>query len=110
MPNPNDFSFTADGTEQDLYDSTDNRVVQLFLNVDAMLSSDVIVIRQYKILTSGGSEALVKTTTLSDADGTLPGSAKVFSTDPLSAPYGAHITLEQTAGTNRAFSGSVDEL
>ena len=110
MPNPNDFSVLADGSEQDLYNEIANRVVQAFVNVDAMLLGDTTTIKQYKILTSGGSLVLVKSTTLLGADGGLPGGAKVFSTDPLSAPYGARITLTQTTGSYVTYPGSVDEV
>ena len=110
MPNPNDFSVLADGTEQNLYNATDNRVLQAAVNVDVMESGDTLVVREYKIPVSGGALLLAKTTTLTGVDGTLPGSAKLFTSDPMSAPYGGKYTIQQTAGTNRTYVGSVDEL
>lgn len=111
MPNPIDENtLTADGTEQAVYAGVTNRVTQLVVNVDNMASGDTIVIEEkHKVLT-GDSVALVKATTLTGADGGLPGSAVIFTTDPLSGPYGVTYTLQQTAGTNRDFKWRVDEL
>lgn len=111
MPNPIDEdTLTADGTEQSVYTATSNRVTQLTVNVDNMQSGDTIVIREKQKVLTGDSVALVKATTLTGADGSLPGSAVIFQTDPLSGPYGVTYTAEQTAGTNRTYKWRVDEL
>ena len=111
MPNPIDENtLTADGTEQSVYTAATNRVTQLFVNVDNMQSGDTIVIREKIKVLTGDSVALIKSTTLTGANGTLPGSSLIFQSDPLSGPYGVTYTLEQTAGTNRTYKWRVDEL
>jgi len=111
MPNPiGENTLTADGTEQSVYAGVTNRVTQLTVNVDNMESGDTIVVKEKQKVLTGDSVALVKATTLSGANGTLPGSAVIFQTDPLSGPYGVTYTLQQTAGINRDYKWRVDEL
>lgn len=111
MPNPVDEGTqSATGSEDTLYAATTSRVTQLVINVDNMQSGDTIVIREKQKVLSGDSVALVNATTLTGADGSLPDSAVVFFTNPLSGSYGVTYTLEQTAGTNRDYKWRVDEL
>lgn len=111
MPNPIDENtLTANGTEQSVYTAATNRVTQLFVNVDNMVAGDTIIIREKIKVLTGDSVALVRATTLTGVNGTLPESAVIFTTDPLSGPYGVTYTLEQTAGTNRDYKWRVDEV
>ena len=112
MPNPIDEGThtTAGTTEETIYTASTNRVTQLTINVDAMASGDTFVIREKQKVLTGDSATLVKATTLTGADGSLPGSAVVFQTNPLSGPYGVTYTIDRDAGSDRAFPWRVDEV
>ena len=114
MPNPiAEGTLTAaghGGAETAVHTSTSNRVTQLVVNVDNLVSAETLVVREKIKVLTGDSVLLIKSTTLTGADGGLPGSALIFQTDPLSSPYGVTYTLHQTAGTNRDFKYRVDEV
>lgn len=101
---------TTDGTEQTLYTGVTNRVTQLMVNMDESNTTETIVIREKVKVLTGDSVALVKSTTLTGADGGLPGSSVIFQTDPLACTFGVTYTIEKTAGTNRNYKWAVNEL
>ena len=101
---------TTDGTEQTLYAGVTNRVTQLLVNMDESTSGETIVIREKIKVLTGDSVALVKSTTLTGADGGLPGSAVIFQTDPLPCTFGVTYTIQKTGGTNRDYKWAVTEL
>ena len=111
MPNLQDSgTLTADGTEQSIAATSTSRVTQLLVNTDNMVAGDVIVIKEKVKVLTGDAVALVKSTTLSGIDGSLPGSAVIFATDPLACTFGVTYTLQQTAGTNRDYKWAVNEV
>lgn len=104
MPNvESDGTLTSDGTEQDLFTSTNDRVFQILINMDNSTSTETVVIKEKVKVLSGDTVALVKSTTLVGTDGGLPGGAVIFQTDPLASKYGVTVTFQKTAGTNRTY-------
>lgn len=94
-------STTADGTEQTLYANTSTRAF-IFKNIDIDLSNmaagDTTVIKVYKMV-DGTNYRLTQQTTYTDAQ-TLTGITIKGDDGGVS---GYKVTLQQTAGTNRAY-------
>ena len=94
-------STTATGAEQTIYENTSTRPF-IFKNMDIslvnMAAGDTTIIKKYKMI-NGTTYRLVEQTTYTDAQ-TLTG---ITVSGNEGAVTGIKITLQQTAGTNRAY-------
>ncbi len=94
-------STTADGTEQTIYENTNTRPF-IFRNMDIDLSNmaagDTTVIKKYAMI-DGTNYRLIRSTTYNDAQ-TLTG---IIVSGNEGGVAGVKVTLQQTAGTNRAY-------
>jgi hypothetical protein len=101
----------ADGTEQVLY-INDNPLgcfhpYTLFVDLDNMIAGDTTVIRAYYRLRAAGGLQLWDYHTYTGADGGLASSRKLISADLLPTRFGVQVTLQQTAGTYRAYDWEI---
>lgn len=100
-------TLTADGTEQTLY--IDNEPLgasmgrRLYIDLDNMAGGDTAVIRVYYRLSDGGGLQLLDYNSYTGADGGLANGIKLIAVDLGPYRHGVQITLEQAAGTNRAY-------
>jgi hypothetical protein len=98
---------TADGTEQTLYQDNEPLGTHyprvLFVDLDAMLALDVIVLRVYYRISDAGGLQLYDIQTFTGIDGGLASPVKLTTIEFLPNRHGFHATLEQTAGTNRTY-------
>lgn len=97
----------ADGNELTLYESTSNKHYGAELNLDNMQAGDTTRVKAYTKVNSGDSYAEFFDQTYSGADGGQ--AAPVIYFPFKSAPYGYKLTIQQTAGTLRAYKYRVDE-
>jgi len=93
---------TMDGTEQQLSQFTDNKNAWVYLDLNAMQAGDTIVVRWYRTARASGTERVAFAATFNDAQ-TDPIAAGV----PMPCPYGATVTIEQTAGSFRQIPWSL---
>jgi hypothetical protein len=104
-------TLTADGTEQNLYINNlpagefDPRVV--FVDLDNMAAGDTTVFRVYYRLNAGGGLQLYDYIQYNGADGGLPNGRKLISIALLPNRFGVQVTLQQTAGVNKAYDWDV---
>jgi hypothetical protein len=75
----------------------------MFVDLDNMLAGDTIVLRVYYRLSDGGALQLWDAQTFAGIDGALSNSAKITDISFEPNRHGFQVTLEQTAGTNRAY-------
>jgi len=100
-------TLTADGSEQTVY--IDNEPLGcfspavLFIDLDNMLAGDTVVIRAYYRLSDGGTLKLWDMQSFTGIDGALANGAKILDISFEPNRHGFQVTLEQTAGTYRAF-------
>lgn len=100
-------TLAADGTEQTLY--IDNEPLgctlgrKLYIDLDNMTQGDTTVIRIYYRLSDGGGLQLLDFNSYAGADGGLANGVKLIAVDLGPYRHGIQITLEQTAGVNRAY-------
>lgn len=100
-------TLTADGSEQTLF--IDNEPLgctmgrRLYIDLDAMAGGDTTVIRVYYRLSDGGGLQLLDYNSYTGADGGLANSIKLIAIDLGPYRHGIQVTLEQTAGVNRAY-------
>jgi len=100
-------SLTADGAEQNLY--YDNEPLGVFapvvlmLDLDNMQAGDTIVVKVYHRMSDAGGLQLFQYATWTGADGSLPNSRKVDKVALCPNRHGYRVTLQQTAGVNRAY-------
>lgn len=100
-------SLTADGNEQNLY--YDNEPLGVFapvvliVDVDNMEAADTIVVKVYHRMSDAGGLQLFQYNTWSGVDGGLSDSVKLVVVELYPNRHGYRITLQQTAGTNRAY-------
>jgi len=104
-------TLTADGNEQTLY-INDNPLGcfgprTLFVDLDLMLAGDTTVIKVYYRLKAGGGLQLWDYHTYTGADGGLASARKLISADLLPTRFGIKVTLQQTAGTYRAYDWEI---
>lgn len=89
-------------TPHTLATPTSANVYQLLVDCSNMGSGDVVKLAiKLKVLT-GGTPAVLHQETLTGAQ-----SEPIFLSPPVTAPFGAGFTLEQTDGTGRDFDWSV---
>ena len=100
-------TITADGTEQTLVIFNEPlgtfapRV--LFIDLDNMVFGDTIIIRIYYRLSDGGTLKLWDSQTFTGIDGGLVNLAKILDVNLHPNRHGFQVTLQQTAGANRAY-------
>jgi len=91
-------TLTADGTEQTVVELTSLGHLEGYIDLSNMAPGDITVVKVYIKIKSGGSYRQYDSSTYSDAQ---TNSALHISSLP--ASYGLKITLQQTAGVNRAY-------
>jgi len=99
-------TITADGTEQTVYQN--DSPSKLFepkkaqIDLSNMQAGDVVIVREYYRVKSGGSYLLKDSRTFSNVQ-----TYKVIDIDLAPCRFGVKITIEQTAGTNRSFDWEI---
>ena len=100
-------TLTADGTEQTLVIVNEPLGLfsphVLFVDLDNMIAGDTIIIRIYYRLSDGGTLKLWDSQTFTGVDGGLVNLAKIVDIGLHPNRHGFQVTLQQTAGTNRAY-------
>ena len=100
-------TITADGTEQTLYIDNEplgcTQGVAAYIDLDNMAGGDTTNIRVYHRLNDGGGLQLYDYNSYTGADGGLANSMKVVKIDLGPYRHGFQLTLEQSAGVNRAY-------
>lgn len=96
-----------DGNELTLFESTSNKHFGAEVDLDNMESGDTITVRAYTKVLSGDSYKAFFDQTYSGANGGQSG--PVVLVPFKSGPHGYKLTIQQTAGTFRAFKWRVDE-
>ena len=100
-------TLTADGSEQNLHISNEplgcTMGRRLYVDLDAMAGGDTTVIRVYYRLSDGGGLQLLDYNSYTGADGGLANGIKLIAIDLGPYRHGIQVTLEQTAGVNRAY-------
>jgi hypothetical protein len=100
-------TITADDTEQTLYIDNEPlgcaRAVAAYIDLDNMQGGDTTNIRVYHRLNDGGGLQLYDYNSYTGADGGLANSMKVVKIDLGPFRHGFQLTLEQSAGVNRAY-------
>lgn len=97
-------NLTADGSEQTLATIALPRVLVCAIDLTNMQVGDVIVVKAYRKITSGGSHRLLWQEYLSNVDATCLLSAAMPS------PHSAYFSLQQVAGTNRQYAWSIESI
>jgi len=101
-------TLTADGTEQTIYIENEPlgcwapRI--MLVDLDNMAAGDTIVLRVYYRISDGGDLQLLDAQSFTGIDGSLANGAKLVDIHLNENRHGFKMTLEQTAGTNRAFA------
>lgn len=84
---------------------TDDGVYQLWLDCANMAKGDEFVVRiKEKVEATGGTQRTVFSATLSDAQ------SEIFVTPTLILMHGWDMTLQRTAGSDRAFDASIRKI
>ncbi|MCK5644418.1 MAG: hypothetical protein KAJ19_26700 [Gammaproteobacteria bacterium] len=100
-------TLTASGAEQTLYRDDEplgcTMGRRLYVDLDAMAGGDTTVIRVYYRLSDGGGLQLLDYASYTGADGGLANGIKLIAVDLGPYRHGIQVTLEQTAGVNRAY-------
>lgn len=100
-------TITADGTEQTLYIDNEPlgcaKAVTAYIDLDNMQGGDTTNIRAYVRLNDAGGLQLWDYNSYTGADGGLANSMKVIKIDLGPFRHGFQLTLEQSAGVNRAY-------
>lgn len=100
-------TFTATGAEQTLVMVAEPLGVWcpslLILDLDNMAGGDTIVVKIYHRMYDGGALQLFKYHTWTGADGGLTNGEKLAQIELYPNRHGYQITLQQTAGVNRAY-------
>jgi hypothetical protein len=101
-------TLTADGTEQTLVIVNEPLGCwiprTLFVDLDNMVGVDSITLRVYCRLSDGGGLQLWDSQVFTGPDGGLVNLAKILDIEFHPNRHGLQVTLEQTAGTNRAYN------
>ena len=104
-------TITADGTEQTLYIDNEplgcTQGVAAYIDLDNMAGGDTTNIRVYHRLNDGGGLQLYDYNSYTGADGGLANSMKVVKIDLGPYRHGFQLTLEQSAGVNRAYDWEI---
>ena len=106
-------TLTADGAEQNVY--LVNAPTEAFyphvvyIDLDLMDDGDTTNIREYVRIEDGGGWLLQDFMQYVGADGGLAGGRVLIAVEMLPNRFGARVTLEQVAGTNRDYTWSAVE-
>lgn len=94
----NEDSLLLDGTEQTLYEFTDNReaVVELYVDLSEMQAGDSITVKEYMVNQDGGAYVEYGSESYSDAQ-----TIKLLHITPKPVLHELKVTVEQTAGVMR---------
>lgn len=98
-------SITADGSEQTVVALTASGTYIAVLDTVNMQAGDALTIRVKAKVRSGGTIRTVYSISLADAQ-----AEPIAVSAPVGSPYGLTVTIEQTAGTNRAFPYSIEQI
>jgi hypothetical protein len=96
------------GTEHDLATVTSANVLELDVDVDALVGGatpDIVEFRAYGKARTGDTERLIKVYTLVGDQ-----SENLFKAPPVVSPHHARFTLKQTQGTGRAFPWAIYQV
>src|ERR1051326_6372573 len=96
-------TLTADGTEQDMADLTANKYYSAHVDLQNMADGDTTTLRLYIKVLSTSTAALYWTETYIDTQTGI----KVIFVPPQPSTQEWHLTLEQSAGTNRDYDWAV---
>ena len=91
-------TLTADGTEQDLVNTSGRGKYEGYIDLFNMQAGDTVVIKEYIKFKTGGTFRLYATTTYTD----VQAEPAIHATKKLSE-YGWRVSLQQTGGVNRAY-------
>ena len=97
----------VDTNELTLFESTSNKHFGSEINLDNMLSGDTVTVRVYTKVLPGDSYIAFFDQAYAGADGGQAGPAVLVPFK--SGPHGYKLTIQQTAGSFRAFKWRVDE-
>lgn len=92
------------GTETTLITNTVNGTYVFSVDCSAMLPGDVLEMRVYLMVASGGTLRVIWKSSVGPIP---PGAAPVFQAPPIPSAYSIKVTLKQTAGTARAYVWSL---
>lgn len=98
-------SITADGSEQTILASTSAGTFVAVIDTVNMQAGDEVTIRVKVKVRSGGTIRTVYSYTAANAQ-----DEPIMVSAPVGSPYGLTVTIEQTAGTNRAFPYSIEQI
>lgn len=93
------------GTEQTLASPSTANIRVLVVDANSLASGEVLNLRFYGPVLSGGTSRLIK---LSTFTGVL--SEPIVESPPFVMPQGGSVTLQQTSGTARSFPWSIITL
>lgn len=97
---------TVGTTPDSLYSTTTAGTYLLSVDCSALADDEVLILRiRRKILTAG----TVRTAYVWQVVGTLPADDAVQVSVPITSPFGADFTLNQTNGTGRSFPWEVSQ-
>ena len=103
----------TDGTEQYLYVVSDPigvfRPVCVFVDLGNMVGGDTVVFRTYYRIDPTGAMRLTEYATYTGIDGGLANSVQLIVIDLYPNRFGAQVTIERTAGTDKDYVWSVFE-
>jgi len=80
------------------------RPLRMYINLDNMIAGDTIEVREYYRIDPAGNLELADYATYTGIDGGLTNGKKLIVLDLTENRYGFKVTLEQTAGTERAYT------
>lgn len=98
-------TLTTTNVEADVYEFTNNRIAQFYIDLTNMQSGDVFVLKVYLKILSTSSYKEYIAQTFSNAQ-----SPVLLASEPFSAPYGAKVTIQRTGGSDRQCEWRFDEL
>ena len=106
-------SVTTDGNEQNIY-IVDGplgvfRPVCVFVNLDLMVGGDTTVFRVYYRIAPGGAQYLADYQSYTGIDGSLANGKKLIVIDLYPTRFGVRVTIQRTAGGDRAYTWEVFE-
>jgi hypothetical protein len=92
---------TADGTEQTVWDVTNNKWFSGYVDLENMAASDIVTLKRYIKVRSTGVATLVLEWSETYNDAQTAKKIIYFAPEPSDVEY--KVTLTQSAGTNRVF-------
>jgi hypothetical protein len=93
---------TMTGAENTVFEVTEERVVEGYVDLTNMQAGDSISVKEYMRIASGGAYVLYGSQPLNDAQ-----TIALLWITPKPGAYGVKLTIQQTAGVNRTFAYAV---